>query len=88
MIWRVDLPKFVDTGRIRKRRTVFAHYGPILAGGRLIVASSDGQLRSFSPTSGALIGAVPIPGGAATNPVVAGNTLYVVTKAGQLVAFR
>lgn len=88
VIWRVDLPKFVDTGTIRKRRTVFAHYGPILAGGRLIVASSDGQLRSFSPTSGALLSATPIPNGAATNPVVAGNTLYVVTKAGQLVAFR
>lgn len=88
VIWRVDLPKFVDTGRLRKSRTVFAHYGPVLAGGRLIVASSDGNIRSFDPISGALVAAVPLPGGAASNPVVAGGTLYVVSKTGQLVAFR
>ena len=88
VIWRVQLPEFFDTGTFRSKRTVFAHYGPVLAGGRLIVASSDGQVREFSPTSGALIGATALDGGAASNPVVAGGTLYVVTKAGQLVAFR
>jgi hypothetical protein len=31
---------------------------------------------------------VSIPGGAATGPVVAGNTLYVVGADGQLHAFR
>ena len=88
VIWRVQLPEFFDTGTFRSKRTVFAHYGPVLAGGRLIVASSDGQVREFSPTSGALIGATALDGGAASNPVVASGTLYVVTKAGQLVAFR
>ncbi len=86
-IWRTQLPEFVET-RLRQQRTVFAHYGPVLAGGRLIVASSDGQIRSFDPTSGAETGAVAIPGGAASHPVVAGGTLYVVSKDGQLVAFR
>lgn len=86
-IWRVELPQFVET-RLRQQRTVFAHYGPVMAGGRLIVASSDGQLRSFDPVSGALVSSVTLPAGAASNPVVANNTLYIVTKAGQLVAFR
>ena len=35
---------------------IYAHYGPVLAGGRLVVASSDGVLRFFSPTDGALVG--------------------------------
>ncbi len=86
-IWRVALPGFEET-RERRQKTRFAHYGPILAGGRLIVASSDGVLRQFDPVSGALIGTVDIPGGAASNPVVAGGTLYVVTGRGQLMAFR
>ncbi|WP_375281001.1 PQQ-binding-like beta-propeller repeat protein [Pseudooctadecabacter sp.] len=86
-VWRVALPGFEET-RERRQKTRFAHYGPIVAGGRVIVASGDGLLRQFDPTSGALVGTAPIAGGAASNPVVAGGTLYVVTQRGQLVAFR
>lgn len=89
-IWRVQLPGLVETSRgfLRQSNEVAAHYGPVLAGGRLIVASSDGLIRQFDPTSGALMGSFEIPGGAASNPVVAGQTLYVVSKTGQLHAFR
>ncbi len=87
-IWRVALPTFEERGLFRQRQSVYAHYGPVLAGGRLLVASSDGQIRAFDPRSGALIGNAALPGGAASHPAVAGGTLYVVTKAGQLVAFR
>ncbi len=87
VIWRVDLPQF-EQDRARRQKTLYAHFGPILAGGRLIVASSDGVIRQFDPASGALIGQVALPGGAASNPVVAGGTLYVVTNDGQLLAFR
>lgn len=87
-VWKVDLPEFVKTRGFRKNRAKHAHYGPVLAGGRLIVPSSDGMIREFDPASGALIGTTEIPGGAASNPAVAGQTLYVVSKSGQLVAFR
>ena len=86
-IWARDLP-FFTRSRIRRRDATFAHYGPILAGGRLVLASNDGQLRQFDPRSGALIGTVNLPDGAARNPVVAGGTLYIVTENGQLHAFR
>jgi outer membrane protein assembly factor BamB len=52
------------------------------------VASSDGVLRSFDPESGRLIHSAEIPGGASSNPVVAGGVLYVVGGKGQLHAFR
>jgi len=52
------------------------------------VASSDGLIRQFDPASGALIGTIALPGGAASAPVVAGQTLYVISKTGQLHAFR
>ncbi len=86
-IWGQRLPNFVAK-RPRRTSEVFAHHGPVLAGGRLLVASSDGLLRSFSPEDGSLIGTVEIPDGATTRPVVAGNTLYVVGRKGQLHAFR
>lgn len=86
-VWRQTLPSFGDVAP-SKRRSQVAHYGPILAGGRLVVASSDGNLRSFDPASGSLVGSTPIPGGAASAPAVAGGVLYVVSKTGQLLAFR
>lgn len=87
VIWRVPLPYYAD-GRVRRQDRIHMHYGPILAGGRLFTASSDGLLRAFDPASGAPVGSAQIPGGAATAPVVAGQTLYVVGRNGQLHAFR
>ncbi|MFZ1663554.1 MAG: PQQ-binding-like beta-propeller repeat protein [Paracoccaceae bacterium] len=87
VIWRVDMPFFTKT-KDKKRRNIYAYFGPVLAGGRLIAASSDGVLQSFDPASGKLIGQVDLPGGAASAPVVSGGTLYVVSQSGQLHAFR
>lgn len=87
VIWRIPLPYFTDE-KIKKQDRIYAHYGPVLAGGKLIVTSSDGALRAFDPGSGALVGAGEIPGGAAAAPAVAGQTLYVVTRDGQLSAYR
>lgn len=87
VIWRQALP-YYTTDRVRRQDAIHAHYGPVLAGGRLHVASSDGMLRSFDPASGALVGQGQIPGGAASAPAVAGQTLYVVARNGQLHAFR
>lgn len=86
-IWGVRLPNFVKD-RPKRIAEVFANHGPILAGGRLIVASSDGLIRSFDPKSGALLGTTDIASGASTTPVVAGQTLYVVSRDGRLVAYR
>ncbi|THH39176.1 quinoprotein [Aliishimia ponticola] len=86
-IWGTKLPNFVND-RPRRRAEIYAHFGPIVAGGRVVLASSDGQLRSFDPTNGALVNSVEIPGGAATTPAIAGGTLYVVNANGQLLAYR
>lgn len=86
-IWGVQLPHHTRD-RERRRAEIYAHYGPVLAGGRLIVASNDGVLRSFDPASGSLISEVEIPRGATTNPIVVNGTLYVVATDGQLHAFR
>lgn len=86
-IWAVDLPRYIKDKPLG-RGPVYAHYGPILAGSRIWVSSSDGFLRAFSPTDGSLLAEIEIPGGGTSDPVVAGNTLYAVGAKGQLFAFR
>lgn len=87
-IWTERLPYFTRD-RLKRRSAVFTHYGPVLAGGLLRVASDDGLLRSFNPETGELVNSISIPGGgAASNPVVVDRTLYLVNTRGQLVAFR
>jgi outer membrane protein assembly factor BamB len=87
VIWRADMPYFVKD-KPKKLKAIYAHYGPVLAGGRIVVASSDGLLRMFDPTNGAMVGSADIPGGAASAPALAGGMLFVVGGNGQLHAFR
>lgn len=87
-IWSVELPLYQPVRRERNRMAIFAQHGPVLAGGRLWVASSDGVLRGFDPASGAELAQIEVPGGAASGPVVAGQTLYVLGRTGTLHAFR
>ncbi len=86
-IWAVPLPEFT-TDKLKKLKAVTPHYGPLLAGGRVLLASGDGLVRFFDPASGSLTGTVGIGGAAASDPVVAGGVLYIVTTDGKLRAFR
>jgi len=84
-IWSVPLPQW---RKEKKKYDAYVHYGPILAGGRLIVASSDGKLRSFDPVSGKQLDEVDIPGGAASQPAIVDGVLYIVSTNGKLHAFK
>ena len=87
VIWAVDMP-YWTTEKVRKRKGIVAQLGPVLAGGRLVVVASDGQMRLFDPTNGTLVGGAEIPGGAASSVALAGGVLYVMGGNGQLHAFR
>ena len=86
-VWAVDLPYFTKQ-KVRRRKAVYANYGPLLAGGILWVASSDGQMRGFDPQDGALLRSVAIPGGASSRPIVVNGVAYLVSGKGQLLALR
>ena len=86
-IWGVELPLYVRE-RERRRKAVFTHFGPLMASGRLVVASGDGEIRFFNPEDGSALGSLDIRGGAATNPIIVGGTLYVVDADGRLNAYR
>ncbi|WIY23588.1 PQQ-like beta-propeller repeat protein [Parasedimentitalea psychrophila] len=87
VIWAITLPGYLKD-KPGKRSAIVAHYGPVLAGGTVIVASNDGLLRLFKPEDGSLVRTIEVPGGATTAPIVVGKTLYVVSTKGELHAFR
>jgi len=62
--------------------------GPVLAGDRLIVASSHGEVWSVSPYTGKLLGKIEVSGPVYITPAVANDTLFVLTDKGELIAFR
>ena len=86
-VWSQELPDF-KTERDRRKRATYAYFGPVLAGGQVWVGGSDGLLRSYDPVNGALTGTVDIPGGAASQPAIAGNRMYILSGNGQLHAFQ
>jgi outer membrane protein assembly factor BamB len=91
LIWSTQLPEYNYRRRIFRGPipvSAITHWGPVLAGGRLWVASGDGTLRAFSPSDGAMIVEIALPGGAAAPPAVAGGVLYVVTRDGRLLAVQ
>jgi len=84
-IWATQLPQWNNP---KRSRGFIAHFGPVMAGGRLWVAGADGQLRGFDPQGGAMTYSADIPGGAASAPVVAQGVLYVLGRKGTLNAFQ
>ncbi len=85
--WVRQLQRYKDPSAPIKKG-VIAWYGPVLAGDRLIVASTDERAYALSPYTGDLIGAIKLSGPVAVAPLVAGQTAYILTEDGRLTAFR
>jgi FOG: WD40-like repeat len=62
--------------------------GPVLAGGKLYVTGSHGQMLALSPVDGQIVGRYSLQSDTYLPPVVANNTLYVLGDNGTLVAYR
>lgn len=70
------------------RRGAIAWSGPVLVSDRLIAVSSEGYAVSISPYTGEVLGQIDIPDKAFIAPVVANNTVYVLTDDARLTALR
>ena len=83
--WMAQLPAYRDT---EDKEGPISWVGPVLAGNRLIVASTEGELWSVSPGEGAANLMMKLDGRVSLSPVVANNMLYVLTDDGTIHAFR
>ena len=86
-VWLTELPSFSKKRILRNKKTN-QHYGPIIARNQLIIASSDGYMRFYDPKTGQQRNKLKIKAGATANPIVANETLYLITQDGKLRAFR
>lgn len=62
--------------------------GPVAAGGRLILVSTDGDLVYVNPADGAVAVSADMHHRMALSPVVADNMLYILADDGRLTAYR
>jgi outer membrane protein assembly factor BamB len=83
--WLQRLPRF-DDEKAQSGPIYWA--GPVLGGDRLIAASSKGNAMSVSAETGKIVGRRDLADAAYIEPVIADNTLYVLTNDANLTAYR
>ena len=86
IIWVQDMQKLTDPED--KDSDPVYWTGPVMAGGRLWLTNSIGQVVGFSPTDGKEVAKVELDSPIYITPVVANGVMYVVTDEGELVALR
>ncbi len=83
--WVTPLQRFE---RPERSKGLINWVGPTLVSDRLIVASSRGEALSISPYTGKYLGMIDLPGPVSIPPVVANETLFVLTDTADLLAMR
>ncbi|MBY0563296.1 MAG: PQQ-binding-like beta-propeller repeat protein [Hyphomonadaceae bacterium] len=83
--WVRQLRRFRDEN---DREGRVAWVGPILAGGRLILANSAGDVVAVSPQSGETIATADAGQPVFIPPIAANDQIYIVTDEARLVVFR
>jgi outer membrane protein assembly factor BamB len=83
--WMTQLPRYRDE---KDKKGHISWVGPVLAGDRLILANSRGQITSVSPFDGSIQSTVETKEPVSLPLVVAGSTLYILHDNGQLTAWR
>ena len=83
--WLTQLQRYKD---VEDQKGLVNWSGPVLAGDRLILTSSNGYVATVSPYTGDLISVEKLSDGTYLPPVVANNRLYIMTNDGRITAFR
>jgi outer membrane protein assembly factor BamB len=85
VLWIQQLENFKNEKK-RKERTVWT--GPILAGNRLVVGSSRGDVKMLDPRSGDIVKEMSVKAPLFVPPVIANETVYLLTDEAKLVALK
>jgi outer membrane protein assembly factor BamB len=84
--WVQPLPRYENPDKKKKKPIRWA--GPVLAGDRLIVTGSHGEVMTLSPYTGEPLGRMTVPDGILMPPVVAKETIFFLTDDADLIAYR
>jgi outer membrane protein assembly factor BamB len=83
--WVRDLPRYEN---MEKKKYPLTWSGPVLGGDRLVVVASNGEAMSFSPYNGAPLGHLDLDETTFVTPIVADETLYLLTDDAALIGMR
>ncbi len=85
VIWITEIQKFKNA---EKRKNLITWAGPIMAGGRLLLTGSNGQVLEINPQNGQKATTWSVKKPLHISPIVAGGTLYLLADDGSLLAYR
>ncbi|MDB5478094.1 MAG: Pyrrolo-quinoline quinone [Alphaproteobacteria bacterium] len=83
--WALPLPHFEDP---KDREDAIFWEGPILAGGRLLLVSSNERLLEVDVVNGKILRETDLPDKVMLPPVVANKMLLILTDDGEMVAYK
>lgn len=83
--WIAQLKRYQNE---KKRKGPIQWSGPVLAGDRLVLTNSRGQIVSASPADGSILSTIETKTAFDLPPVVANSTLYLISEDGRLSAYR
>lgn len=85
VVWIKDLDLYK---KLKKRKGRIVWSGPILAGDRLVVVSSHGRMVSINPFDGEIISEDKVSKDVFISPIIANETVYVLSDSAKLTALR
>ena len=85
--WIAQLPRWTNVKKSKGDQVTW--YGPVLAGGKLVLTNSQGAVTYVSPTDGSVAATSrEHKDGFSLTPIVANQTLYTLDDKGRLSAWR
>lgn len=85
VLWQVVLDRYEDP---KDREGLISWQGPVLAGNRLMVMGSNGQVQSYNPVDGTKVGDWSVGRKISLPPAIAKGVLYIVDDNGNLSAWK
>ena len=85
ILWISELQKYENPD---KRKRLLSWSGPVMAGGRLLLAGTNGRMLEFNPKDGSELARWNTNETIRISPIIAGGTLYLLGEDGSLLAYR
>ena len=84
--WIAQLPRFTNVKKNKGNQITW--YGPVLAGNRLVLTNSRGNIVFASPNDGSVTGTIGTKAPFTLPPIVVNSTIYTLDQRGRISAYR